>query len=60
VCDQAINLDGVDGGTARYFVLMVYQRYHTWADILTTAAIIAPPLIIGRWRLARHHAGQIV
>jgi hypothetical protein len=43
-----------------YFVLMVYQRYHTWADILTTAVVIAPPLIVGRWRLARHHAGQIV
>ncbi len=36
-----------------YFVLMVYQRYHTWADILTTAVVIAPPLIAGRWWLAR-------
>ncbi|MFC4307738.1 hypothetical protein ACFPN2_01475 [Steroidobacter flavus] len=43
-----------------YFVLMVYQRYHTWADILTTAVVIAPPLIAARWRLARHQAGQIV
>lgn len=36
-----------------YFVLMVYQRYHTPADILTTAVVIAPPLIAGRWWLAR-------
>jgi hypothetical protein len=43
-----------------YFVLMVYQRYHTWADIGTTAAVIAPPLIAARWWLARRHTGQIV
>lgn len=46
-----------------YFVLMVYQRYHTWADIFTTAVVIAPPLIAGRWWLSRsawRHTGQIV
>lgn len=36
-----------------YIVLMVYQRYHSWADILTTAVVIGPPLIAGRWWLAR-------
>ena len=35
-----------------YFVLMVYQRYHTPADIFTTAMVIAPPLAIAR-RYAR-------
>lgn len=45
-----------------YFVLMVYQRYHTWADIGTTAVIIAPPLILARWlsREQPDQAGQIV
>ncbi len=42
-----------------YFVLMVYQRYHSPADILTTAVVIAPPLIAGRWWPARNRAGQI-
>jgi hypothetical protein len=36
-----------------YFVLMVHQRYHTWADIFATTVVIAPPLIAGRWWLAR-------
>lgn len=45
-----------------YFVLMVYQSYHTWADIGTTAAVVAPPLIVARWLLRERqgHAGQIV
>lgn len=43
-----------------YFVLMVYQRYHTWADIGTTAVVIAPPLLAARWWLAKRQAGQIV
>jgi hypothetical protein len=36
-----------------YFALMLYQRYHTVADIVTTAAIITPPLIIFHWRHLR-------
>jgi hypothetical protein len=45
-----------------YFVLMVYQRYHTWADIITTAVVIAPPLILARWLLREKpdQAGQSV
>jgi hypothetical protein len=45
-----------------YFVLMVYQRYHTWSDIVTTAVVIAPPLVLARWLLRTKpaHAGQMV
>lgn len=45
-----------------YFVLMVYQRYHTWTDIGTTAVVIAPPLILVRWLLRERQAqaGQSV
>lgn len=35
-----------------YAALMLYQRYHTVGDILTTAAVIAPPLILYQWRVA--------
>ncbi len=32
-----------------YAILMVYQHYHTWADILTTALIVGPlAFVIGR------------
>lgn len=36
-----------------YFVLMVYQGYHTPADIFTTLVAIAPPLILAARYLQR-------
>lgn len=36
-----------------YAALMLYQRYHTLADIVTTAAVIAPPLALYHWWLLR-------
>lgn len=47
--DVVLNPNGLD--LLGYFVLMVYQRYHTGADIGTTAAIIAPPLLLVCWLL---------
>jgi hypothetical protein len=32
---------------------MLYQHYHTLADIVTTAAVIAPPLALYHWWLLR-------
>ena len=36
-----------------YAALMVYQGYHSLADIVTTAAVIAPPLAVYHWWLLR-------
>ena len=36
-----------------YVALMLYQGYHTAADILTTAAVIAPPLCLYHYSLKR-------
>ena len=41
------------GVLCAYIALMLYQGYHTAADILTTAAVIAPPLALYRWRLLK-------
>ena len=41
------------GVLGAYIALMLYQGYHTAADILTTAAVIAPPLVLFRWWLWR-------
>ena len=32
-----------------YAALMVYQRYHTWLDIVSTAAAMLPPLALLWW-----------
>ncbi|WP_374402986.1 hypothetical protein [Niveibacterium sp.] len=39
-----------------YFALMLYQRYHSLADIATTAAVIAPPVVWLCMRFAPHVA----
>lgn len=45
-----------------YFVLMVYQGYHTVSDIVTTTAVTAPPVILWRWWVRKasgsSHTGQ--
>lgn len=38
-----------------YFALMLYQRYHSVADILSTSAIVAPPIV---WLCVRF-AGKV-
>ena len=35
------------GSFILYLLLMFYQQYHTWADMLSTIAIIMPLTIIG-------------
>lgn len=39
-----------------YVALMLYQGYHTLPDIITTAAVIAPPLCLYHWWLLRTKA----
>ncbi|HEY0684559.1 MAG TPA: hypothetical protein VGD45_19640 [Steroidobacter sp.] len=41
------------GVLCAYVALMLYQGYHTAADIFTTAAVIAPPLCLDHWWLRR-------
>jgi hypothetical protein len=36
-----------------YVALMLYQQYHGVADIVTTAVVVAPPVILFRWWLHR-------
>jgi hypothetical protein len=36
-----------------YVVLMLHQDYHTLKEIVTTAAVIAPPLCLYHWWLLR-------
>lgn len=36
-----------------YIALMLYQGYHSIADIVTTAAVVAPPVVLFRWWLHR-------
>lgn len=35
------------GSLVGYLLLMLYQRYHTLADIVTTAAVVGVPLGVG-------------
>jgi hypothetical protein len=41
------------GVFAAYVALMLYQEYHSVADIVTTALVVAPPVILLRWWLRR-------
>lgn len=41
------------GVLVAYVALMLYQEYHTLADIVTTAAVIAPPLCLFHYALKR-------
>ncbi len=41
------------GVLCAYVVLMLHQGYHSLTDIVTTAAVIAPPLCLLRWCLSR-------
>jgi hypothetical protein len=49
--DWRVGIAGVVIGLA-YAVLMLYQRYHTLMDIVTTTAVVAP-LCLGFWLVAR-------
>jgi hypothetical protein len=49
--DWRIGIAGAVIGAA-YAVLMLYQRYHTPMDIVSTAAVVAP-LCLGFWLVAR-------
>ena len=34
-----------------YFVLMLYQKYHTLADIIVTTAVVIAPVVLAMWHL---------
>jgi hypothetical protein len=44
------------GSLLAYFALMLYQKYHTLADILSTSLVVIVPVLVGCWYL--RSAGQ--
>ncbi|PCK06961.1 MAG: hypothetical protein COA42_16740 [Alteromonadaceae bacterium] len=40
---------GIIGSLLAYYLLEIYQQYHSAADILSTVIIIAPLILLGYW-----------